>query len=38
MMTVPKALINQEAATLQQQTKQNLANGQSSSIDLPSAC
>ena len=35
-VTVPKALINQEAATLQQQTKQNLANsGQSSSIDLP---
>ena len=35
-VTVPKALINQEAAALQQQTKQNLAqNGQASSIDLP---
>ena len=35
-VTVPKALIGQEAAALQQQTKQNMAqNGQTSSIDLP---
>jgi len=35
-VVVPKALINQEAAALQQQTKQNLAqSGQASSMDLP---
>jgi len=35
-VVVPKALVNQEAAALQQQTKQNMAqNGQASSIDLP---
>ena len=35
-VTVPKALIGQEAAALQEQTKQNMAqNGQTSSIDLP---
>lgn len=35
-VTVPKALISQEATALQQQTKQNLTrNGQASGIDLP---